>query len=213
VGIAGVGAAGWGGAGCEVAPAAVCIKRVEKTAADSNPVVITRMQLLLWQARPLREQLSLPETGLSRPITVPEDKESAPGAGMVAAGDPGCHLELVPRSQAGTYIQHNPNINTGRAGFLEAFSRGNKPANPIPAQLKNPPPLAGVTSPRAAGIVTFKVSASAVTASRDRRGAEMPVRSSRSDPEVPGTLRSTPSIRVRSSRLSRCSRRRPPRTA
>src|SRR5438552_1912908 len=28
------------------------------------------------------------------------------------------HLELVPRYQAESYIQHNPNINTGRAGRL-----------------------------------------------------------------------------------------------
>jgi predicted SnoaL-like aldol condensation-catalyzing enzyme len=55
----------------------------------------------------------------------------------------GGHLELVPHFQAESYIQHNPNINTGRAGFLEAFGRNNSPVNPIPAQLKNPPPLAG----------------------------------------------------------------------
>jgi predicted SnoaL-like aldol condensation-catalyzing enzyme len=53
------------------------------------------------------------------------------------------HLELVPRYQADTYIQHNPNINTGRAGFLEAFGRDNSPVNPIPARLINPPRLAG----------------------------------------------------------------------
>ena len=53
------------------------------------------------------------------------------------------HLELVPKYQAETYIQHNPNINTGRAGFLEAFSRDNTPVNPIPTALKDPPPLAG----------------------------------------------------------------------
>src|SRR5579871_4773132 len=55
----------------------------------------------------------------------------------------GGHLELAPRYQAQSYIQHNPNVNTGLAGFLEAFSRDNSPINPIPAQLENPPPLAG----------------------------------------------------------------------
>src|ERR1700681_3600338 len=39
-----------------------------------------------------------------------------------------------------------------------------------------------------------KVSAYAAAASRDRQCAEMPVRSSRSDGKVLGTLRSTPSI-------------------
>jgi len=53
------------------------------------------------------------------------------------------HLERVPHYQAESYIQHNPNINTGRAGFLEAFSRDNTPINPIPPRLKNPPPVAG----------------------------------------------------------------------
>ena len=59
---------------------------------------------------------------------------------------------------------------------------------------------------------TLTESAYAVTASRDRQCAEMPVRSSRSDREVLGTLRSTPSIRARSSKSWRCFRRRRPRT-
>jgi predicted SnoaL-like aldol condensation-catalyzing enzyme len=53
------------------------------------------------------------------------------------------HLERVPYFQAETYIQHNPNINTGRAGFLEAFGKDNSPVNPIPARLEDPPALAG----------------------------------------------------------------------
>lgn len=52
------------------------------------------------------------------------------------------HLELVPKYQAASYIQHNPNISTGRAGFLAAFAKNNAPVNPIPSRLKNPPALA-----------------------------------------------------------------------
>lgn len=52
------------------------------------------------------------------------------------------HLELVPKYQAESYIQHNPNISTGRAGFLAAFAKDNSPVNPIPGRLKNPPALA-----------------------------------------------------------------------
>ena len=52
------------------------------------------------------------------------------------------HLELVPKYQAESYIQHNPNISTGRAGFLAAFAKDNSPVNPIPARLRNPPVLA-----------------------------------------------------------------------
>src|SRR5678816_3824150 len=43
------------------------------------------------------------------------------------------HFELAPKYQAENYIQHNPNVNTGRAGFIEFFTkRGGKPMNPIP---------------------------------------------------------------------------------
>ena len=43
------------------------------------------------------------------------------------------HFELAPKYQAENYIQHNPNVNTGRAGFIEFFTKlGRKPMNPIP---------------------------------------------------------------------------------
>ena len=43
------------------------------------------------------------------------------------------HLELARKYQAENYIQHNPNANTGRTGFIEYFTRlGRKPMNPIP---------------------------------------------------------------------------------
>src|SRR6476661_8465169 len=43
------------------------------------------------------------------------------------------HLELAPKYQAQDYIQHNPNVNTGRAGFIDFFTKlGRKPINPIP---------------------------------------------------------------------------------
>src|SRR5215210_886464 len=43
------------------------------------------------------------------------------------------HFELAPNYQAENYIQHNPNVNTGRAGFIDFFTKlGRKPMNPIP---------------------------------------------------------------------------------
>jgi nucleoside-specific outer membrane channel protein Tsx len=46
------------------------------------------------------------------------------------------HFELAPKYQAETYIQHNPNVNTGRAGFIEFFTKlGRKPMTPIPAAM------------------------------------------------------------------------------
>ena len=43
------------------------------------------------------------------------------------------HLELAPKYQAENYIQHNPNADTGRDGFIAFFTKlGLKPVNPIP---------------------------------------------------------------------------------
>jgi predicted SnoaL-like aldol condensation-catalyzing enzyme len=55
----------------------------------------------------------------------------------------GGHLDLTAKYQAEDYIQHNPNANTGRAGFVEFFSKLAKPQNPIPATLANPPVVKG----------------------------------------------------------------------
>ncbi len=55
----------------------------------------------------------------------------------------GGHLELAPKYQAEDYIQHNPNVPTGRAGFVEFFGKFAKPKNPIPATLGNPPVVKG----------------------------------------------------------------------
>lgn len=53
------------------------------------------------------------------------------------------HLELTSKYQAEDYIQHNPSVPTGRAGFVEFFKKFSKPMNPIPAKMANPPVLAG----------------------------------------------------------------------
>ncbi|MGA2213877.1 MAG: nuclear transport factor 2 family protein [Bryobacteraceae bacterium] len=55
----------------------------------------------------------------------------------------GGHLDQAPKYQAEDYIQHNPNVPTGRAGFVEFFSKFSKPKNPIPAKLDDPPVLVG----------------------------------------------------------------------
>ena len=51
------------------------------------------------------------------------------------------HVELAPKYQAEDYIQHNPNIPTGRAAFVKFFS-GLGPPVPIPDRLPNPPAVA-----------------------------------------------------------------------
>lgn len=55
----------------------------------------------------------------------------------------GGHLDQTSKYQADDYIQHNPNVNTGREGFVAFFSRFSKPKNPIPDKLANPPVVMG----------------------------------------------------------------------
>jgi len=49
------------------------------------------------------------------------------------------HLDLAPKYQAENYIQHNINVPTGRARFVQFFGRTGAPINPIPDKLANPP--------------------------------------------------------------------------
>jgi Uncharacterized protein conserved in bacteria len=56
------------------------------------------------------------------------------------------HTELAEKVMAPTYIQHNPNVPTGRAAFVEFFSRIRKP-EPIQAGWKNKPTLMFASGP------------------------------------------------------------------
>ena len=49
----------------------------------------------------------------------------------------GGHLELAPQFMLETYIQHNPNVPTGRQGFIDFFSKFAK-ARPIVDTIKGP---------------------------------------------------------------------------
>lgn len=53
------------------------------------------------------------------------------------------HTELAQKYQAEDYIQHNPNIATGRAAFVTFFSGLGAPVNPIPAKLSPEPVVSG----------------------------------------------------------------------
>jgi DNA-binding transcriptional ArsR family regulator len=125
-------------------------------------------------------------------------------------------------------VQHLKLLESGR--LVNAASHGRRRVYGVQSEglaplahwiAQHSVPRAGSTQPlamrptlmrRTSPVNTVKVSAYAVTASRDRQCAQMPVRSSRSDGKAPGTPRSTPSIRARSSRPWRCFRRRPRRT-
>ena len=47
------------------------------------------------------------------------------------------HMDLAPKYMAEGYIQHNPNVPTGRAAFVDFFSKHVKP-RPIEARVKAP---------------------------------------------------------------------------
>jgi predicted SnoaL-like aldol condensation-catalyzing enzyme len=47
------------------------------------------------------------------------------------------HLELAEKYMTETYIQHNPNVPTGRQGFIDFFSKFRK-AQPIVDSIKGP---------------------------------------------------------------------------
>jgi predicted SnoaL-like aldol condensation-catalyzing enzyme len=49
----------------------------------------------------------------------------------------GGHMELAGKYMADSYIQHNPNVPTGRAAFVDFFAKFRKPA-PIEARIKAP---------------------------------------------------------------------------
>lgn len=49
----------------------------------------------------------------------------------------GGHLELADKYMAESYIQHNPNVPTGRAAFVDFFGKFAKP-KPIEAKIKAP---------------------------------------------------------------------------
>lgn len=48
------------------------------------------------------------------------------------------HLDLVAKYLKEDYIQHNPNVPTGRQGFIDYFSKLGKPPRPIEPVIKAP---------------------------------------------------------------------------
>jgi predicted SnoaL-like aldol condensation-catalyzing enzyme len=53
------------------------------------------------------------------------------------------HAELAEKYQAEDYIQHDPNVPTGRAAFIKFFSSFGPPVNPIPTTLTPAPVVKG----------------------------------------------------------------------
>jgi predicted SnoaL-like aldol condensation-catalyzing enzyme len=64
----------------------------------------------------------------------------------------GGHMELAERYMAESYVQHNPNVPTGRAAFVEFFSRFAKPKT-IEPRVKAP--LVAITAEGDRVILSF----------------------------------------------------------
>jgi predicted SnoaL-like aldol condensation-catalyzing enzyme len=89
------------------------------------------------------ESINPPTTPQTAPMTAQEKKNLDMVLTWWREVIDGGHMELTPKYQAEDYIQHNPNVNTGRAGFVEFISKFSKPKNPIPDKLANPPVVKG----------------------------------------------------------------------
>lgn len=62
------------------------------------------------------------------------------------------HLELAPKYLTETYIQHNPNVPTGRAAFVEFFGKFKKPG---PVGQRIAAPLVAITAERDLVVLSF----------------------------------------------------------
>jgi predicted SnoaL-like aldol condensation-catalyzing enzyme len=62
------------------------------------------------------------------------------------------HMELADKYMAESYIQHNPNVPTGRAAFIEFFSKIKKPK---PIEAKVAAPLVAITAEGNLVILSF----------------------------------------------------------
>ena len=91
----------------------------------------------------LAESINPPTTPQTAPMTAREKKNLDLVLTWWREVLEGGHLELASKYQAEDYIQHNPNVPTGREGFVQFFGKFAKPKNPIPAALANPPVVQG----------------------------------------------------------------------
>jgi predicted SnoaL-like aldol condensation-catalyzing enzyme len=89
------------------------------------------------------ESINPPTTPQTAPMNAQEKKNLDMVLNWWREVIDGGHLELAPKYQAEDYIQHNPNVPSGRAGFIEFFSKFAKPKNPIPDKMSNPPVAMG----------------------------------------------------------------------
>ena len=99
---------------------------------NSIPYIVAAGVLALALGSPARAESINPPT---KPQVAPMNAQEKKNLDMVLNWWRECiyagHFELAPKYQAESYIQHNPNISTGRAAFVAFFTKlGRKPINP-----------------------------------------------------------------------------------
>ena len=62
------------------------------------------------------------------------------------------HMDLAPKYMLESYVQHNPNVPTGRAAFVDFFSKVSKP-KPIEPTIKAP--LVAIVAERDLVVLSF----------------------------------------------------------
>ncbi len=88
------------------------------------------------------ESINPPTNPQTAPMTAKEKKNLQFALDFTREVLQARHTDLSLKYQAEDYIQHNPNVPTGRAAFIAFFSR-RPPVNPIPAKLDPAPVVAG----------------------------------------------------------------------
>jgi predicted SnoaL-like aldol condensation-catalyzing enzyme len=110
---------------------------------SSTVVSLAAIVLAAGAAHLYAESINPPTT----PQTAPMNKQEKKNLDMVLEWwrvvIQNRNLDATSKYQAEDYIQHNPSVNTGRAGFVEFFSKMPKPNIADPDKLANPPVVMG----------------------------------------------------------------------
>jgi predicted SnoaL-like aldol condensation-catalyzing enzyme len=88
------------------------------------------------------ESINPPTTPQTAPMTAQEKKNLQTALDWWRIVIQSRHVDQAPKYQAENYIQHNPNINTGRDAFVKIFG-ARPPVDPIPEKMANPPVVVG----------------------------------------------------------------------
>ena len=100
------------------------------------------LALLAGSALMATESINPPTMPQTAPMTAKEKKNLETALDWWRIVIQSRHVDQAPKYQAENYIQHNPNINTGRDAFMKIFG-SRPPVDPIPEKMANPPVVVG----------------------------------------------------------------------